>query len=80
MKDRKKDPAYKVKAKARTSETENLPESSSGPDANVLFPLEDFDTPLPLAELERGLTLQQLNWSVVICLLTSDSVYGRKPH
>jgi len=42
FKDRKKDLTYKVKA---TSETENLPESSSDPDANVLFSLEDFDTP-----------------------------------
>jgi len=41
-KDRKDNPTYKAKAKARTS---NLPDSSSDPDGNsLLFSLEDFDT------------------------------------
>jgi hypothetical protein len=52
---RKNDPTYKVKAKARTSETEHL-QIQTPTHFNFLW-----GTLIPLAQLERELTLLQSN-------------------
>ncbi len=75
--DRKNDPTYKAKARARTTKTENLPESSSDPDANaLLFSLEDLDTSCPTGTGTDIATIK-LEYRD-LSVLTSGSVHGRK--
>jgi hypothetical protein len=74
-KDRKNDLTYK--AKARITKTENLPESSSDPDANaLLFSLEDFDTSCATGA-GTDIATVKLEYRD-LSVLTSGSVRGRK--